>query len=318
MRVLITGVTGFAGGHLAAALLARAEGELFGLSRRGAWPAEWQHLAGRVVLHSCDLCDVEAIVAVLRDTQPERIFHLAGYAHVGQSVREPDAAWSGNLTATRTLYDAVIRWGSRPRILFVGSGQIYGSPDSPDAALHENCVLKPDTPYAASKAAADLLSYQVTEQPGLDVVRARPFNHVGPCQSPRYALASFARQVALIEAGRQPAVLQTGNLSPRRDLSDVRDVVEAYRLLMESGRRGEAYNIGSGVALPIGDVLAKLLALTKVQVQVQQQADLVRAHEPPTLRADAGKLRRETGWQPRFRLEQTLQDMLDYWRKLIG
>jgi GDP-4-dehydro-6-deoxy-D-mannose reductase len=289
--------------------------ELFGLSRRGVLPDEWRHLAGRVTLRTCDLCDVEAVTAVLNESQPQRIFHLAGYAHVGQSVREPDAAWSGNLNATRSLYDAVVRWGGRPRILYVGSGQIYGAPDTPEIALHETSLLKPDTPYASSKAAADLLSYQVTEEPGLDVVRARPFNHIGPRQSPRYALASFARQIALIEAGRQPSVLQSGNLNPRRDLSDVRDVVEAYRLLLEKGRRGEAYNIGSGVALSIGEVLTRLLALTPVKVEVQQKADLMRAHEPPALRADAGKLRRETGWQPRFRLEQTLADMLAYWRQ---
>src|SRR5262249_15624135 len=128
----------------------------------------------------------------------------------------------------------------------VGSGLIYGDPETPDQAYDERCLLRPTSPYAASKAAADLVSYQYSRAPGLHVVRARPFNHIGPHQSPQFAAAHFAEQLAAIERGKQPAVLETGNLSPRRDLADVRDVVRAYTLLMERGRSGEAYNVGTG------------------------------------------------------------------------
>jgi GDP-4-dehydro-6-deoxy-D-mannose reductase len=315
MRVaLVTGVTGFAGGHLAEALLAAGRDRVVGLARRAVWPAPWAHLAGRVELRECDLGDGAAVEATLREVRPERIYHLAGYASTGRSFREPEAAWAGNLAATRCLYEAVARWGARPRILFVGSGLIYGSAEPPGASQDERCLLRPDSPYAASKAAADLASYQYTCHPGLDVVRARPFNHIGPRQQPGFAIADFARQLVDVEAGRRMPILETGNLSPQRDLTDVRDVVAAYVLLMEHGRTGEAYNIGRGQSVSIGAVLERLIALTGRAVQVRQRADLVRSTELAVVRVDAAKLRRETGWAPRFSLEQTLADTLDYWR----
>ncbi len=318
MRILVTGITGFAGGHLADALLARGGAEVHGLARHGDWPEATAHLAGRVTLHACELADRDRLLEVVAEARPEQVYHLAGYAHVGQSLREPDAAWAGNLLGTRALYDALARWGGRPRVLFVGSGLIYGDPETPDQAHDEGQPLRPTTPYSVSKAAADLLSYQVTRAPGLAVVRARPFNHVGPRQSPGFALAHFAKQLAAVELGQQPSVLETGNLTPRRDLTDVRDMVQAYLLLMERGRVGEAYNIGTGQTYSMQEVLDRLLRLAPVRVEVRQRADLVRAAETPAVRADAGRLRRETGWAPRHTLEQTLADMLAYWRARLA
>lgn len=315
MRILVTGITGFVGGHLAEGLLARDGVELFGVSRRGDWPAEWRHLSGRVGLSACDLCDLAEVASVLTETRPEQVYHLAGYAHVGQSFREADAAWAGNLTATRSLYEAVVRWGGRPRILYVGSGMIYGDAEAAEQAHHEDAPLRPTSPYAASKAAADLASYQYTRAPGLDIVRARPFNHIGPRQSPQFAVAHFAKQIAAIEQGRQPPVLETGNLTPRRDLTDVRDVVQAYLLLMERGRTGVAYNIGTGTTHAMQEVLDRLLAQSRRPVEVRQQASLVRATETRAVRADATRLWNETGWTPRFTLDQTLADILAYWRQ---
>jgi GDP-4-dehydro-6-deoxy-D-mannose reductase len=175
-------------------------------------------------------------------------------------------------------------------------------------------LLRPDNPYAASKAAADLLSYQYTRHPGLDIVRVRPFNHIGPRQSPQFAVPSFARQLVAIERGRQSPVLETGNLQPCRDLTDVRDIAAAYMLLMERGRGGEAYNVGSGQTHSMQSVLDRLLALSGVSVEVRSKASLIRTTDTAVVRADAGKLRRETGWQPRFTLDQTLRDVLAYWR----
>ncbi|HZT83577.1 MAG TPA: GDP-mannose 4,6-dehydratase [Gemmataceae bacterium] len=313
MRILVTGVTGFAGGHLAEALLGRGH-EVVGLCRRPEWPAAWAHLAGRVALHGGDLCDGARTEAVLRELRPEAVCHLAGYAHVGRSFREPEAAWAGNLTATLALYEAVRRGVGSPRILFVGSGLIYGEPDRPDAALTENCPLRPESPYAASKAAADLASYQYGRGFGLCIIRARPFNHIGPRQSPEFAVAHFAGQLAAVERGERPPVLETGNLSPRRDLTDVRDVAEAYALLLEKGRPGEAYNVGTGQAWSMREVLDRLLRLTGLRVEVRQAGGLVRATETAAIRADATRLRQETGWSPRYSLDQTLADTLDYWR----
>jgi GDP-4-dehydro-6-deoxy-D-mannose reductase len=318
MRILITGVTGFAGGHLAEALLAQGGHQLFGVSRQADWPAEWRSLADKVFLHACDLCDRPALEELLREVRPDCVYHLAGYAHAGQSFQEPEAAWAGNLTATRCLYEAVHRWGGRPRILYVGSGLVYGDAALPGQAYAEDAVLQPASPYAASKAAADLASYQYTRVPGLDIVRVRPFNHIGPRQSPAYAVAHFARQIAAIERGRQAPVLQTGDLGAWRDLTDVRDMVRAYVRLVERGRSGEVYNAGAGTAQCMRTVLDRLLALARVRIDVRQHAGLVRPAETSVLGVDASKLRAETGWAPRISLEQTLADTLAYWRATAG
>ena len=314
MRILVTGATGFAGGWLTEALAARGGAELIGLTRRAGWPPEWAHLAAHVPLYACDLCDRDAVESALREIRPQQIYHLAGYAQVGQSFAEPDAAWAGNLTATRSLYEATARWDGRPRILFVGSGLVYGEPAVADESQDEGCLLRPNSPYAASKAAADLLSYQTAVNPGLEIVRARPFNHIGPRQSPQFAVANFARQAAAIERGELPPVLETGNLSSRRDMTDVRDTVAAYVLLMDKGRPGEAYNIGSGQNVSMQTVLDRLLALGSLKVELRLRPELIRAVDQTVARVDASKLRRETGWAPSFSLDQTLADTLNYWR----
>ncbi len=238
MRVLITGVTGFAGGYLAEALLERGTPDLVGASRRGEWPAEWAHLRGRLDLRALDLTDAAAVTRLLRKIQPNQIYHLAGYAQVGRSFREPRAAWESNLSATLNLYEAAVAWGGRPRILYVSSGLIYGDPEDADQLLDERSPLRPASPYAVSKAAADLAGYQQARAGALEIVRVRPFNHIGPRQSPEYAVASFSQQIAAIAQGKRPPVMETGDLTSRRDLTDARDMVQAYLLLMERGRPG--------------------------------------------------------------------------------
>ncbi len=314
MRILITGVTGFAGGFLAETLLHQAGVTLAGIARASRWTRHMHHLADRVELHGVDLCDSVKIEALLRRFQPEQIYHLAGYAHVGRSFQEPQLTWKGNLDATLALYDAVHRWDGKPRILYISSGQIYGEPESPDQAFKEGSVLRPSSPYSASKAAADLTSYQYTRSPGLDIVRVRPFNHIGPRQSPDFAVAHFAQQIADIERNGRPAFLETGNLSPLRDLTDVRDMVRAYIMIMEKGRTDEVYNAAAGEVHSMQSVLDRLLRLARVQVEVRQQAAQVRATDVSVIRADASKLRREVGWLPAIPLDQTLADTLEYWR----
>jgi GDP-4-dehydro-6-deoxy-D-mannose reductase len=313
MRILVTGATGFVGGHLLEALLARGHCAVTALNRSGHWPADLAHLRDRVPLRACDLCDAAAVEAVLREVRPDSIFHLAGYAAPRKSEAEPEAAWDGNLTATWRLYDAVLRWSGRPRILFVSTGLVYGDAGGSAAPLTEDAPLRPATPYAVSKAAADRLSYHVHRTTGLAIVRARPFNHVGPRQSPDYAVASFARQLAAIARGGRPATLEVGNLDSRRDLTDVRDVVAAYLALMDRGRAGDVYNIASGTAWSMREVLDRLIAAAGVAVEIQARAELLRPMDPPTPSVDTRRLERDTGWRLRFSLDETLRDTLAYW-----
>jgi GDP-4-dehydro-6-deoxy-D-mannose reductase len=318
MRILITGITGFIGGHLTEALQAEGGHTLIGLSRVGSWPPALAHLTGAAQLHAVDLVDGPPVESIIRDVKPEWLFHLAGYANTGKSFHEPDRCWSDNLGVTRTLYDAIHRSGVRPRILFVSTGLVYGDPESPDEEIDERAVLRPASPYAASKAAADLLSYQYTRSPGLDVVRVRLFSQIGPRQSTDYATANWARQIAAAEAGKQLPVIETGDLSSWRDLTDVRDVVAAFRLLIERGRSGEVYNAGRGRTWRIQEVLDRLIGMARVKVTVRQRVESGRKSDTAVTRVNARKLCETTGWQPRYELDQSLADILDYWRAIAS
>jgi GDP-4-dehydro-6-deoxy-D-mannose reductase len=302
------------GCHLARALLATPQTQVQGLSLHCQWPAHGTELAAQVPLVSADLSDTPRVLEVLRTFEPTHIYHLAGYAEVSRSFQEPAAAWAGNLGATQSLYHAVRQWGGKPRILFVSTGAVYGEPEASGEVLTERSVLRPNSPYASSKAAADLLSYELTRSQGLDIVRARPFNHVGPGQSPRYALASFAWQIARIEKGLQPPVLRVGNLWTGRDLADVRDVVHAYQLLLRQAPAGSVFNIATGVTLPMRTFLDRLLALSTTPIQVETDAQLVRKVETSSVQVDTSALRRLTGWSPSFTMEQTLADTLAFAR----
>ncbi|MCS6975691.1 MAG: GDP-mannose 4,6-dehydratase [Gemmatales bacterium] len=317
-RILITGATGFVGCHLTRLLRQETSGELVGLSLHRQWPEHAPDLARSVPLVSVNLLEPDRVLEVLRDFAPTHIYHLAGYAEVSRSYREPDAAWEGNLTATRRLYDAVLTWGGRPRILYVSSGAVYGEPTDPTQPITERTELRPNSPYATSKAAADLLSFEMTCSRGMDIIRVRPFNHIGPGQSPRYALASFAEQLAAIEKGLQPPVLRVGNLASQRDLTDVRDVVAAYRLLMQRAQAGSVFNVASGITLPMQTYLDLMLGLSSVKVRVEVDPALLRPVDTATVRVDVSALKSLTGWQPRIPMAQTVADLFNYWRSQVG
>lgn len=309
MRILITGITGFVGRHLVEALASQGH-VLSGIAR----PSSLANNADlRADLHDGELADGDQVERILQKTRPEWIVHLAGFANTGASFKHPDQCWADNLTATVSFYNAINRTGLKPRILFVSTGLVYGDPDEPGQPCDERTTLKPASPYATSKAAADLLSYQYTRNPGLDIVRIRLFNQIGPGQSPDYAVANFARQIAAIEKGKQPPRIETGDLSAQRDLTDIRDTVRAFPLLLEKGINGEAYNAGRGETFSMKFILENLLSLSKVRVEVVQKAD--RKSDTAVTRADAGKLRRTTDWQPQIALEQSLTDILNHWRR---
>jgi len=235
MRVLVTGVTGFVGGHLAEHLA--ASGDLVvGLSASGRWRDSSAQAARQVRLERCDLADAgeDELAALIARKQPEAVYHLAAQANPQASVADPRGTWALNLGGTLNLFEALKASGVKPRVVLVGSGVSYGNPSAEHLPVREDCPLRPNNPYAASKAAADLLGIQHFLAHGTDVVVVRPFNHSGPRQTPNYVLSGLARQVAEVELGRAARV-EVGNLGVVRDFTDVRDVVRAYRLLAEKG-----------------------------------------------------------------------------------
>lgn len=310
MRLLVTGATGFVGRHLVDLLIAEGSHRLAGLARSGAATPD-------IPLHLLDLTTTDAVASVLRDLQPEGIFHLAGYANTSLSFREPAETWRQNLEATLSLYRAVEAWGGRPRILFVSSGAVYGDALQSGACCDEYMELLPNSPYAASKAAADLASFQAYCHPGLPIVRVRPFNQFGPGQTSAYAVSAFAEQIARIESGQQPPILKTGNLDAERDLTDVRDMVRAYLLLWEKGQPGEVYNAGRGEAVSMKSVVGQLLALTPREIHLQIEGERLRPTELATMRIKIDKLQRTTGWKPERSLSDSLRDVLDDWRRRV-
>ena len=252
--------------------------------------------------------------ALLQAVRPDWVFHLAASSSVAASWEDPAETLTNNLGAQANLFASLVRLDRLPRVLVVGSADEYGAPEHDDALLDEGAPLRPITPYGVSKVAQDYLALQYHLSHGLPVVRVRPFNHVGPGQSPAFAIASFARQVARIEAGLDEPVLRVGNLESRRDFTDVRDVVRAYGLAIEQGRPGEVYNIGSERSVALREVVDMLLGMSRTRIEVELDPSRTRPVEARAYRCDSSRFRRLTGWQPSIPLEQTLRDTLNYWR----
>jgi GDP-4-dehydro-6-deoxy-D-mannose reductase len=303
---LVTGAAGFVGSHLLEHLADAAP--VVGWCRPGGRrPDESRHVDWQEV----DIADAEAVGDAFDATAPSEIYHLAGASQVDTSWRSVVPHLRTNALGTHHLLDAVRRSGLECRVLVVSSAQVYQLGDEP---IHEDAPLVPPSPYGLSKLAQDQLALRAVREDGLDVVVARPFNHIGPGQSPAFAVASFARQIARIEAGLDAPEMRVGNLDARRDVTDVRDVVDAYHRLMTSGAAGKAYNICSGRAWRIGDLLEELLHLARMPVQVAVDEARLRPNDVPVVQGDATRIRSELGWSPRIPVEQTLLDTLEWWR----
>ena len=299
-RVLITGASGFAGRHLAG-LCSAAGDEVVSLSRSSGL---------RV-----DLLDAELVRAAVRDAAPDVVHHLAARAHVGESWREPEAYLRDNAAMTLHLLEAVRAEAPGAAVVVVGSSELYGPPAT--LPVDESAPLRPQNPYAVSKASADLLAGFFADAHGLRIVRARAFNHAGPGQEPIYAIASFAHQIAAgLEAGEDPVRVVTGNPDARRDYTDVRDVVRAYRELGERAAPG-VYNVCSGRPASAAELLQALGRVTGVGVDHQVDPGLRRAHEVMEVRGSSARLRAATGWEPAIPLRQTLADTVAWWREEI-
>jgi len=261
-----------------------------------------------------DLLDDAAVRAAVRDARPDVVHHLAARAHVGRSWSEPRLTLEDNMAMSFNLLEAVREEAPEATVVAVASGELYGPPRS--LPVDETAELRPQNPYAVSKAATDLLAAFHADAHGVRVVRARAFNHAGPGQEPIYAIASFARQVAEgLEAGDDPVRVVTGNPDAGRDYTDVRDVVRAYRLLAEHGERGEAYNICSGRPATAAELVRRLAEVAGVEVEHVVDPKLVRAHEVMVVRGSYARLNAITGWEPEIPLERTLADTVAWWRE---
>lgn len=306
---LVTGATGFVGGHLIDRLA-------------GSSPViGWYRPAGRspaglaaVDWEAVDLLDRSRVIEAVHAAQPSRIYHLAGAPHVGTSWQAVVTHLETNALGTHYLLEAVRKLGRPCRVLVVTSAQIYQAGDEP---IDEGAPRVPSNPYGLSKLAEDDLALRAAAEDGLDVIVARPFNHAGPRQSPEYVVSSFARQIARIEAGLDPRVIQVGNLEARRDLTDVRDVVAAYERLMEAAPVGRPYNICSGRAWRVADLLDELRQLSSVSVRIEVDEQRLRPIDVPVIQGDATRIRTELGWMPRIKVEDTLRDTLEWWREQV-
>ena len=309
MKSLIVGGAGFVGGYLTECLLGR--GDEVAITKL---PGEIPH-TDKAPAYDLDILDKDAIADLLLRLRPDRICHLAALASVALCWKNPALAIDVNVKGCVNLLDAVRGIPDySPRILVVGSGEEYGFIRPEDVPIDEETALRPGNIYAATKAAQNLLCGIYARAYKMDVVMVRAFNHIGPEQAPIYVVADFCRQVARIEKGLQPPVMRVGNLSAKRDFSDVRDVVRAYALLLESGRAGETYNIGSGSAISIDGLLAMILSHSTADISVEVDPARLRPSDVPVIAADTAKLRRDTGWQPEIPLDETIARTLDYWR----
>lgn len=275
-------------------------------------------LRPRLRLYQGDLLEAGATVAILEETRPDLLFHLAGQAAVPESWRDPATTLVNNILGQLHLLQGVLAVGIKPRILIVGSNEEYGLLRPEELPVRESNPLRPANPYAVSKVAQDFMGYQYFLSHGLDCVRVRPFNHLGPRQGDAYVASSFARQVAEAEVGLREPVLRVGNLEARRDFTDVRDMVRAYYLALLRGEAGEVYNLGSGRDAAISSLLDFFLERSKMPLRVEQDNTRLRPADVPRSVCDFSKFKAATGWEPQIPLEVTLIDVLEYWRKEVA
>jgi GDP-4-dehydro-6-deoxy-D-mannose reductase len=317
-RVLITGITGFAGSHLAELVLAQSGVELFGIRRLRSRTENVEHLMDTIGWVECDLRDSASVKRMVKEIRPDWIFHLAAQSFVPSSWRAPEECFVTNVLGQLHLLEAVRDAELDASILIAGSSEEYGLVREDELPIRETNPLRPLSPYAVSKVAQDLLGYQFSRSYGLRIVRTRAFNHTGPRRGEMFATSDFARQIAAIEHGLGPPLLRVGNLEAIRDFTDVRDVVRGYWLALQAGQSGEVYNVCSGRGFRIAEVVDLLCGFANMTVTIVEDSARLRPSDVPILIGDSSRLLTATGWRPGILFEETLADLLDYWRERIG
>lgn len=316
-KILITGSSGFAGSHLVDYLLSKNTHSITGtyLSDKSVVNLPKSQ---RLKLMKVDFTRKEEVLKLITLVRPGFIFHLAALSSPADSYSMPVETFMNNVVAEVNLLEAVRNTiGMSCRVLIVSSGDIYGKVEEKDLPIDEETPLKPTNPYAVSKLAQDFFALQYFLSYKLCIIRVRPFNHIGPRQSPGFVVAAFAKKIAEIEKGIRAPVMHVGNLEAKRDFTDVRDIVKAYHAILENGAVGHVYNIGSGKSCSIQSILEQLLSLSKTKIEVVIDKNLFRPGDEAELLCDSTKLRKTISWKPTMPLEQSLKDTLDYWRNIV-
>jgi len=315
MQLLITGITGFVGSHMAEHALAQGV-DVFGSIRWRSKTDNIDHLRSKVTLVESDLRDLSSVRALLEAAHPTHVIHLAAQSFVHASWKTPAETLTTNILAQVNLLEGLRGLKMSPRFLVVGSSEEYGHVEDDELPIKETNPLRPLSPYAVSKVGQDLMGYQYWKSYGMLIIRSRAFNHEGPRRGDVFVTSNFARQIAEIEAGLRDPVILVGDLTPRRDYSDVRDIVRGYWTLLERGEPGEVYNLCSGRSWSIQQVLDFLLEQSRVKdIKVQTDPSRLRPSDVMVLEGDPSKVEKATGWKVEIPFERTLKDLLAYWRQ---
>jgi GDP-4-dehydro-6-deoxy-D-mannose reductase len=317
MRALITGITGFAGSHLAEYLLEK-DFEVFGSVRWRSKMENIEHIKDRLKLIEMDVRDSYSVERALKESEPDFIFHLAAQSFVHASWHAPQETLTTNIVGTVNLLEAARRFGGNARIQLAGSSEEYGLVYPEETPIKETNPLRPLSPYGVSKVAEDRLGFQYFKSYGLPVIVTRAFNHEGPRRGDVFVTSTFSKQIAEIEKGLKKPVLHVGNLEAKRDFTDVRDMVKAYHLALEKCRAGEVYNICGGKAIPMSEIIEMLTEMTSVKnITISQDPARMRPSDVPILEGDCSKFKKETGWEPVIPFRKTMEDLLNYWRSRV-
>ncbi|HEC65487.1 MAG TPA: SDR family oxidoreductase [bacterium] len=317
-RVLITGVTGFAGSHLLDLLVSKAKYELYGIIRERSSLERIDHNVHSLSLISCDLVNSGSVFNIIKEIKPDYIYHLAGESSVKLSWGGPFSSVNNNIVATLNILEALRSVDDKEaKILLACSSEEYGLVSEEDIPIKEETPLKPASPYAVTKVAVDMFGFQYYSSYGIKVIRTRAFNHTGPRRDEVYALSSFAKQIAEVEKGIKENKIYVGNLSAIRDYTDVRDVVRGYKLAMEHCEPGDVYNLCSSKGYKIGNLLEILIGLSKLHIEIVQNEERFRPVDLPIIVGDNSKFVKITLWKPQVSIEHTLQDLLNYWHKQL-
>lgn len=315
-KALITGITGFAGSHLAELLLEEGY-EVYGTARPRSKTEYIDHIKNKIHLEDADVLDSHSLHSIMVQMKPDYIFHLAAQSFVQSSWASPATTMEVNTVGSVHLFEAVRRAEISPVIQIACSSEEYGLVHPNEVPVKEENPLRPLSPYAVSKIAMDYLGYQYHQSYGMKIIRTRGFNHTGPRRGEVFATSNFARQIAEIEKGKKEPVIEVGNLEAQRDWTDVRDMVRGYLLTVQKCTPGEVYNICSGKGVKVLDMLNLLLSFSKVKVETHQDPKRMRPSDVPILIGDVTKFKKQTGWEPQIPFEKTMEDLLNYWRERV-